>query len=715
MPEVSAPRTKSQAPRTEGMRPAASREELPQVHSKAETLPQRNTGKTPPFQPASGPAKAAAACGSASPLLPVPATTDTAGLVAMKGALEATRHQSPLDVLGDPASAERFSGFYGSVLNVFDPKARDRVVADLLKQHPDDVDAFREAMFERRQDLLPGALTKSKRLVQSARKQHKDLAAQMKVLLKDIRKVDGWLDIGEPGGLMSGPDLEITGRSITLYDNKGAIMDRLAAGTAHLPAKEKLPFSYDLPSKEVIPNETLDLITCGIGLHHHPVEEINDIAQRLFDMLRPGGSFVLREHDVRTVEEQQFADMAHVMFDVGTGIPFDTDTVERRFFLSLETWTRIMESHGFVRTNDPPQTVVGDSSRNTFIRFVKPETASSLSPLESMQRLAAKDPAYRRDEAKTWATTVEWADVDLATSFAEFLKEHPSQDFPYFEAAQLYWSLLSASKEAAGGVDAYKSMNMFVAGMGSLKNVFAGFTALPSKADEPRPLPDPLSPVKQQTIDDAGRYAEFIHVTPWYEYPWTEQTKDLWSTYAESRNAGTKQSGDLSTVLKKTAGNAGKAAVASPMAAFFSQPDNHQAETLGVIVRANSQQLGTAMKDFEGKTGQTIDVAGSNSDYHLLQIPRYVPFTEALVDLARSGAQIQEISGNSRIQLHVRVPADRANLIETDIPGATAKFTYQMPGSESTEVGYEVQVGELARTLAAIDAQNFEVVRFHDF
>jgi hypothetical protein len=65
-------------------------------------------------------------------------------------------------------------------------------------------------------------------------------------------------------------------------------------------------------------------------------------------VLRPGGLFILRDHDVKTPEMFRFVSLIHSVFNAGTGASWEQNRAELRYFASLEEWTKRLAAEGLI-------------------------------------------------------------------------------------------------------------------------------------------------------------------------------------------------------------------------------------------------------------------------------------------------------------------------------------------------------------------------------
>jgi SAM-dependent methyltransferase len=88
-------------------------------------------------------------------------------------------------------------------------------------------------------------------------------------------------------------------------------------------------------------------VTCYIGLHHCPREKLAEYIQSIHRALRPGGFFVLRDHDAGTEEMKTFCSLVHTVFNAGLGVSWEEDRKELRLFEGFDFWAEQIVQAGF--------------------------------------------------------------------------------------------------------------------------------------------------------------------------------------------------------------------------------------------------------------------------------------------------------------------------------------------------------------------------------
>jgi FAD/FMN-containing dehydrogenase/SAM-dependent methyltransferase len=155
---------------------------------------------------------------------------------------------------------------------------------------------------------------------------------------------------------------------------------------------EFIPINYEHIRKDgrefaAIPDGVVDLVTMNQGLHHLPPAQVHDFLKSVHRILRPGGLFITREHDLDEEKTlMPMLDCAHMVFNALTGVPAKDERTEIRGFRSVLEWRLLLESCGFqdslvyeVQPNDPTKDIM-----LTFIKMgdgaVVPTKAAKFTP-----------------------------------------------------------------------------------------------------------------------------------------------------------------------------------------------------------------------------------------------------------------------------------------------------------------------------------------------
>jgi FAD/FMN-containing dehydrogenase len=253
---------------------------------------------------------------------------------------------------------------------------------------------------------------------------------------------------------------------------------------------------------------------------------------------------------------------------------------------------------------------------------------------------------YLRDGGQTYLTHPEWYIVYSYDEFAAHLEKHLPSSFPYVSSIGQYWTNYIEVNRLTG--DAYPpnwgyQLMLWVIGVSysveyTLKGLYENTIGRISEWFSDN----------QQVDEDryayrvAKEYSDFTHVRPWYEYDFWNKLTGLWSeTPLWGRGVIRKWERKLIMSLEFGA----KSAYGWLIAVGSGTVYNAEADRLQMVVAgwgAEAAAAGIANFEIVDKLDNT---------YALAATPRYDAFREAMLALARSGAQIElsEISGNSDI------------------------------------------------------------------
>jgi len=206
------------------------------------------------------------------------------------------------------------------------------------------------------------------------KKQKKEIARQTLALLEGVKQIDGYAEIGSTGRYISRlkKETKVTGAIYLINDlaptnSPGDIMER--GQLSKLGTFVNIN-SYEPISTSAIPDASLDVVTCYIGLHHCPEAKLNGFIRSINRILRPGGAFIIRDHDVKTPDMAIFVSLVHTVFNVGLNETWEFEAADFKNFKPADEWAAIIEKAGF---KDAGKRVLQDKdpSDNTLMLFTK--------------------------------------------------------------------------------------------------------------------------------------------------------------------------------------------------------------------------------------------------------------------------------------------------------------------------------------------------------
>ena len=277
-------------------------------------------------------------------------------------------------VISEPT---KHDGLYRFLQNIYREYPEDRFHA-LIKQLVDRHGCSDEAIYRNLLRELPAIRPTAAQLMYSwpALRRHKiEVAQQTMAMLGSKQSVTGYMEIGSNGRYLQALRRHVRVRGqVFMVDQSSPgyslsnIVERgspLARGS-HVSLRSWLPIMSPRLS-----DESLDLITCFVGLHNCPPEHLETFLFSVVRLLRPGGMFVLRDYDVPSAEKRVFVSVTRAVVNAGTGVTWQDNIGEVRNFASLSYWSEYLESYGLKDTGmHMPQ--MDDPSDNTLMGFVKP-------------------------------------------------------------------------------------------------------------------------------------------------------------------------------------------------------------------------------------------------------------------------------------------------------------------------------------------------------
>lgn len=326
-----------------------------------------------------------------------------------------------------------------------------------------------------KQQTLIGKYTPLYRL-QALRGQRAVLSQQLRQLIAAKKnEIRSCVEIGKPGTYVASirnflPNLE----RIYVINDKQSITDRVEAlNLCHLltPYDQFIALNNYEPISAIKP-QTVDLVICTIGLHHVPQEKLDAFVASIKTILRPGGLFILRDHDAHSEHLHAIVCAAHSVFNaVLAQEAIETESAEYRNFQPLQFWIDLLERHGFkVGTQRILQ--AGDPTLNTMIKAKSVAVNAQERELIVSRKLAAQN-GYTRDLMQTYLTTPEWVNVDVAQEYGNFINHTPFYEFPWMQSVASYWKAFARAYKTAA---TKRGILPVIASPYTLMNLFIGIT-----------------------------------------------------------------------------------------------------------------------------------------------------------------------------------------------------------------------------------------------
>ena len=275
-------------------------------------------------------------------------------------------------VFDDTTLRDAFYRFLQVVFHLYPEDRFHHLINEVCARHEKDGDIYGEVQ-RRLKDIKP-FLSELTYALPALRKQKREMSRQTLELLGDTREINGYVEIGSTGRYISDlrHQIKVGGQIFLVNDvapgnSVGDIFERgqISRLGQFIDLNNYMPLD-----PAVIAGSSVDLVTIYIGFHHCPTERLDAFVGSIHRVLRPGGSLIVRDHDVRTPTMATFVSLVHTVFNLGLGVSCQTNDSEFKGFRSMDEWVRLLSQHGFSDTGKRLFQHM-DPSDNALVRLVK--------------------------------------------------------------------------------------------------------------------------------------------------------------------------------------------------------------------------------------------------------------------------------------------------------------------------------------------------------
>ena len=267
-----------------------------------------------------------------------------------------------LSVYGNVKSRDDFYRFLQVIYHLYPEAKFHQIIIEACERNDSD-----QAIYNAVAQRLPEIKTFLSELtyaLPALKTQKQEMASQTADILPELSRFHGYLEIGSTGRYVKPlkQALDLDGSIYLTNDlppdnSPPEIMER--GGIAQ--AGEFFALNdYEPISPSQIADGSCDLVTCYIGLHHCPREKLHAYIQSIHRLLKPGGYFVLRDHDAGTDDMRTFCSLVHTVFNAGLGVSWEENRKELRLFEGVDFWVDALVGNGFedmgkrlLQANDP--------------------------------------------------------------------------------------------------------------------------------------------------------------------------------------------------------------------------------------------------------------------------------------------------------------------------------------------------------------------------
>ena len=607
----------------------------------------------------------------------------------------------------------KFSDFLEKFFLQLDPIQLFKLMTEILNKNLSYEETYQE-LLNRIGEASKGTTGTFFAHLRSAKILKKTLATQIEKLLGRHVVINGYAEIGSPGRLIcplkAQADMTIKGPRLAIGGEK-KLSDYLDAGFP-LPYDTLIPLNDENPILTDIDKSSLELVISPNGLHHIPPDKVQKFVQSIHDVLKPEGSFILREHDIKNKELESLVHVVQSVFNAATGVPVQAEMDGIRSYRNLSSWIKLLENNGF-KYEGGPLVAEGDPTENALLRFTKiPSTPKEahLHELEKAIRETRKN--YERPLEHTYLTTLEWHLAALTEEYAQFIKTQPIYEFSFFKQIQVLGKVffdsckdaINSSSFNSVATSEYMLMNLFLFMSTTLGFLLKGLAYAPL-AFSKRLTQDPenFDPFTY-LVKDGQEHAEFIKKTPSYEFPHFRKMWNLWKGYLKAPKKSF-----LSTYVTAiaTVEYAAKGFISAPLAKLHR---DLRKEKIQLIIEDPKDRINSILDE-------RIEVIKTDSKFKLkaIEIPGNLQFKDILRKLIAFNAKIMSIAGQKKIQVKVKILNESDDLLK-GLKGCKILSHIPIVTDPSHQyVRVEAEVPELNTIIKSLEASGIEIINLHDF
>lgn len=270
-------------------------------------------------------------------------------------------------IYDDDRQADRFYIFLKNIFNLYPEDKFHSLIKTLTQNSANDQDIYQQIQ-HRLPDITP-TLSLVRYALPSLFVQKAEMGKQAATLIGADKALHDYVEIGSTGRYVKALKrrLNLQG-TVTLVNDKAPtnspvdIVERgqLTTIGQFTPLNDYAPIA--------LPNHSADIVSCFIGLHHMAPEKRIPFLTSVANIVRPGGYFIVRDHDVRDATMDAFVSLAHCVFNAGLGEPWAVNAAELRHFETIDYWIQLVESVGFQKVGGN-LLQEGDPSDNMLIAF----------------------------------------------------------------------------------------------------------------------------------------------------------------------------------------------------------------------------------------------------------------------------------------------------------------------------------------------------------
>ena len=313
---------------------------------------------------------------------------------------------------------------------------------------------------------------------------------------------------------------------------------------------------------------------------------------------------------------------------------------------------------------------------------------------------------YFRNEEQTYLTFPEWYIVYSAEEYATSLVKNPPSKFSYFRSVGQYWKsycgVYSITRYNYPFNFGYHVVLFVIGGSYSIENITKGIYE--NTIGRITELISTNSPTQEDIYAQkvASEYGKFIHTIPWYEFPFKDKLKGLWSeTDLFGPNFVRKWERKIILSLEYGFKSVYGWIIKGGTKTAYAPED---LEIYAIVKNLSDNIL--------AQNPRVRLVTRIDSEFSIILLPRYEEFTQIVPTLTRQGVQFVEIAGNDEILISAIAPRDW----EFKSSDANTLFSMKVLVETNFErVAIGVPIKNLHSVLSSLDSEGKKLEHIYDY
>lgn len=267
---------------------------------------------------------------------------------------------------------DQFIDFYANVFHLYPETEFHQLVFNLTHKYDNDDDIYKA--LQSSLDSIKPFLSDFRYALPALAKQKREMTQQTLQLLDSKKRYEGYMEIGTTGRYLSQLEdtLDIQGERYLLHTAEAGYgpLDIIDRGQLTKIGQYVDMGQYSTAFTQTVTKDSLDLVTVYIGFHHCPLTKREQFITAVRDVIKPGGTLILRDHDAHSEDLWRIAALAHDTFNAGTKETLATNHNEVRNFYSFSFITGYLNKLG-LRYDGKVLYQQGDPTRNGLMAFTK--------------------------------------------------------------------------------------------------------------------------------------------------------------------------------------------------------------------------------------------------------------------------------------------------------------------------------------------------------